>query len=158
MEERLWTVVRFPNGSWSYGGKPTNPDYFECEIWQIQASSPEKAVKKAQAKRARDRKKSRRSEGETGMATVCVSWLSSRGYPMAIANSPAEARMLWKKRWSDEFDVEGKPVRFLPRYTRTVEAPESWMLSGSDPIAPTALELKLAVERGRVYEYILNIG
>ncbi|OWY38870.1 hypothetical protein CEK28_10605 [Xenophilus sp. AP218F] len=56
--EKLWTVVRFPNGSWSYGGKPTDPDYEECEIWQIEATSAEKAVKKAQAKRSRDRKKS----------------------------------------------------------------------------------------------------
>lgn len=56
--EQLWTVVRFPNGSWSYGGKPTDPDYAECETWQISATSAEKAVKKAQAKRSRDRKKS----------------------------------------------------------------------------------------------------
>lgn len=48
-----WTVVRFPDGSWSYGGKPTDPDYKNCEVWQIAADSPEKAVKKAQAKRSR---------------------------------------------------------------------------------------------------------
>jgi hypothetical protein len=64
---------------------------------------------------------------------------------------------LWKKRWGDETDDDGKPARFMPHFTRTVENPESWMLGGADPIAPTALELKLAVERGRVYEYIVNI-
>lgn len=59
--DKLWTVVRFPNGLWSYGGKPTDPDYENCEIWQIEAPSPEKAVKKAQAKRSRDRKKTEAS-------------------------------------------------------------------------------------------------
>ena len=24
---QLWTVVRFPNGSWSYGGRPDSPEY-----------------------------------------------------------------------------------------------------------------------------------
>lgn len=48
----IWTVVRFPNGSWSYGGKPNDPDYAECEVWQIEAKSSASAVKKAQAKRA----------------------------------------------------------------------------------------------------------
>lgn len=55
--EQLWTVVRFPNGSWSYGGKPTDPDYEECEVWKIRAASAKKAVKKAQAKRSYGRKK-----------------------------------------------------------------------------------------------------
>lgn len=53
----LWTVVRFPNGSWSYGGKPTSPDYEQCEIWCIDASNEKEAVKKAQAKRSRERRK-----------------------------------------------------------------------------------------------------
>jgi hypothetical protein len=53
----LWTVARFPNGSWSTGGKPTDPDYALCEVWQIEADTREKATKKAQAKRARERAK-----------------------------------------------------------------------------------------------------
>ena len=53
----IWTVVRFPNGSWSYGGKPTDPDYSECEIWRVDAISGPAAVKKAQAKRSRDKRK-----------------------------------------------------------------------------------------------------
>ena len=48
----LWTVVRFPNGSWSSGGKPSDPDYAACEVWQINADSRTIAVKKAQAKRS----------------------------------------------------------------------------------------------------------
>lgn len=44
---RVWTVVRFPNGSWSYGGKPSDPDYEFCDIFQVEAVSPERAVKKA---------------------------------------------------------------------------------------------------------------
>ena len=54
---RIWTVVRFPNGSWSYGGTPDSPEYKLCEIFQIEATSPEQAVKKAQAKRSRANKK-----------------------------------------------------------------------------------------------------
>lgn len=53
----LWTVVRFPNGSWSTGGKPTDPDYAMCEIWQVEADSREKATKKAQAKRSAAQRK-----------------------------------------------------------------------------------------------------
>lgn len=48
----LWTVARFPNGSWTTGGKPDSPDYAQCEVWQIEASSRRDATKKAQAKRA----------------------------------------------------------------------------------------------------------
>jgi hypothetical protein len=56
----LWTVVRFPNGDWSTGGKPTDPDYAECEVWQIEASSRDEAKKKAQAKRSRQQAKVKR--------------------------------------------------------------------------------------------------
>jgi hypothetical protein len=49
----LWTVARFPDGSWSTGGKPNDPDYAKCEVWQIEAPSRDEAKKKAQAKRAR---------------------------------------------------------------------------------------------------------
>jgi hypothetical protein len=48
----LWTVARFPNGSWTSGGKPDAPDYAECEVWQIEADHRDQAVKKAKAKRA----------------------------------------------------------------------------------------------------------
>ena len=53
---KLWTVARFPNGSWSYGGKPTDPDYAECEVFRISAVEGKAAVKKAQAKRSRERR------------------------------------------------------------------------------------------------------
>ena len=53
---KLWTVARFPNGSWSYGGKPTDPDYAECEVFRIAAVEGKAAVKKAQAKRSRERR------------------------------------------------------------------------------------------------------
>ena len=57
MMERLWTVARFPNGSWSYGGKPTAPEYEHCEVWQIAADTAKEAMRKAQAKRRRELKK-----------------------------------------------------------------------------------------------------
>lgn len=49
---KIWTVVRFPNGSWSYGGSPSDPDYSECEIYAVDAVTPEAAVKSAQSKRS----------------------------------------------------------------------------------------------------------
>lgn len=48
----LWTVVRFPDGSWSSGGKPNDPAYANCEVWQIEARSRKDAEKVAKAKRA----------------------------------------------------------------------------------------------------------
>jgi len=56
----LWTVARFPDGSWSTGGKPTDPDYAECEVWQIEANSRQEATKKAQAKRSNEQRKKNR--------------------------------------------------------------------------------------------------
>ncbi len=45
---QLWTVVRFPNGSWSYGGRPDSPEYAQCEVWEIEAETPTYAINKAQ--------------------------------------------------------------------------------------------------------------
>lgn len=45
----LWTVVRFPNGLWSYGGRIDDPDYSECEKWRIDAETGPQAVREAQA-------------------------------------------------------------------------------------------------------------
>jgi len=53
----LWTVARFPNGSWTTGGKPSDPDYAECEVWRIDAESRDDAKKKAQSKRAAQQRK-----------------------------------------------------------------------------------------------------
>jgi len=57
MELQRWTVVRFPAGGWSYGGKPSEPDYAESEVYLIWAKSGEEATKKAQGIRARLKKK-----------------------------------------------------------------------------------------------------
>lgn len=48
---QTWTVVRFPDGSWSYGGRPDSPDYAEAEVWRILSSNAKDAVKKAQGQR-----------------------------------------------------------------------------------------------------------
>lgn len=58
---RLWTVARFPNGAWDTGGSPNDPAYSECEIWQIEADSRDKAKKIAQGRRARQERKKRNS-------------------------------------------------------------------------------------------------
>lgn len=60
MKTQSWTVVRFPNGSWSYGGKPSDPDYSQCEIFVVEASTPEAAKKQAQARHAAAIRKSER--------------------------------------------------------------------------------------------------
>lgn len=56
---RLWTVARYPNGSWDTGGLPDDPDYAECEVFQIDASSREQAKKLAQAQRRKNLRKSK---------------------------------------------------------------------------------------------------
>lgn len=53
VKEVIWTVVRFPNGSWSYGGRPNDPDYEDCEVYRVLAQHAKQAVKKAQSKRSR---------------------------------------------------------------------------------------------------------
>jgi hypothetical protein len=52
MDIKTLTVVRFPAGDWSGGGRPSDPDYAQCEVYLIQAESFEKAKKKAQSVRA----------------------------------------------------------------------------------------------------------
>lgn len=53
----LWTVVRFPDGSWSYGGSPTSPDYAMCDVWQIKAPTPTIAIRRAQGRYRRAKAK-----------------------------------------------------------------------------------------------------
>jgi hypothetical protein len=53
LDARLWTVARFPVGSWTTGGKPSDEDYKHCEVYEIDADSREKATKKAKAIRVR---------------------------------------------------------------------------------------------------------
>lgn len=53
MASRLWTIVRFPAGVWSWGGSRNSPDYSECEVYVINAESQEKAQKKAKFIRSR---------------------------------------------------------------------------------------------------------
>lgn len=50
-------VVRFPNGTWSYGGKADDPDYELCEKFEITTDKsrldPGHAIKIAQGRRKR---------------------------------------------------------------------------------------------------------
>lgn len=61
MTNRL-LVVRFPNGSWSHGGKETDPDYDHCDKFWIESDKssriePRLAIKTAQARyKAKKRK------------------------------------------------------------------------------------------------------
>jgi hypothetical protein len=56
-----WTVARFPDGSWTTGGKPDDRDYANCEVFRVEADNREQAKRKAQAKR-------RREQGKKGTA------------------------------------------------------------------------------------------
>ena len=47
----IWTVARFPNGSWTTGGRPDDPAYSECEVWRVEARNRDEAKQKAQALR-----------------------------------------------------------------------------------------------------------
>lgn len=53
MREQLWTVVRFPDGSWSFGGKAEDSAYELCEKWRLLSRSGQHAVKLAQGRRRR---------------------------------------------------------------------------------------------------------
>lgn len=46
-----FTVVRFPNGSWSSGGPVSSPDYERCEVYVVPAQPEAAARKQAQAAR-----------------------------------------------------------------------------------------------------------
>lgn len=54
-KEPLWTVVRYPNGTWRCVEHLNNQDCVGCETWQVSANSKEKAIAKAQQKRSRTR-------------------------------------------------------------------------------------------------------
>lgn len=47
MNEKMWTVARFPSGAWSTGGHPSDEEYKECEVFQVLARSRGEAKKKA---------------------------------------------------------------------------------------------------------------
>ena len=51
-----WTVARFPDGTWTTGGNPTDPDYANCEVWVIEAAGRDAAKRKAQAQRRRQQR------------------------------------------------------------------------------------------------------
>lgn len=53
MSNRLLTVVRFPNGTWSTGGPVSDPDYAMCEVYVVPFKSDAEARKMAQAVRRR---------------------------------------------------------------------------------------------------------
>lgn len=48
-----FTVVRWPNGSWSTGGKVSDPDYERCEVYVVPFTTDAAAKKQAQAIRRR---------------------------------------------------------------------------------------------------------
>lgn len=112
--EILWTVVRFPAGSWSYGGRMNDPAYRDCEKWQILASSGEKAVKKAQAKRSYDKRKER--EGRAAVEVLREDLLKAGFVPTHYA------------RQEGEFLVHRVAIKDLPDAQRRAmpQYPEFW--------------------------------
>lgn len=51
MEQKVWTVARFPIGEWTGGGRVSDPTYEACEVYRVPAMSLDQAKKKAQAVR-----------------------------------------------------------------------------------------------------------
>ncbi|EDX82446.1 hypothetical protein S7335_1150 [Synechococcus sp. PCC 7335] len=49
-----WLVVRFPDGSWSTGGSPSNYGDGEAELFWVHETTRERALPKAQAWRSRE--------------------------------------------------------------------------------------------------------
>ena len=49
----VWTIVRFPNGEWSGGGKVNDPAYDCCEVYVVRGTSFDSCKKKAQRIRAK---------------------------------------------------------------------------------------------------------
>lgn len=47
-DDQLWTVARFPDGSWSTGGKPSDPAYQCCDVYTVLATDRDGAKRKAQ--------------------------------------------------------------------------------------------------------------
>ena len=48
-----WTVARFPNGEWTTGGKITDADYMDCEVFRVLAFDRNDAKREAQKIRRR---------------------------------------------------------------------------------------------------------
>ena len=49
MTTKIWTVARFPNGSWSTGGRADDPDYAACNVYRVPADDEKEAKRKGQA-------------------------------------------------------------------------------------------------------------
>lgn len=56
-----WTVARFPNGEWTTGGRPDDPEYEECEVFVVEAFTRNQAKANAQLRRRAQMAKALRS-------------------------------------------------------------------------------------------------
>lgn len=64
MTEKTWTVARFPDGSWTWGGPADSPDYALCDVWSIVAPTAKIAVSRARGRYYRTRKASEPESGK----------------------------------------------------------------------------------------------
>lgn len=64
MKEQLWIVARFPDGSWSSGGRASSPEYANCEIFRVLATGRDDAEKKAKAEHRKAKRKAQRQQAE----------------------------------------------------------------------------------------------
>ena len=58
-------VVRFPNGSWSHGGKPDDPDYEECEKYMVETDKSRKIGPKDAIRHAQNARRKQIKAGKT---------------------------------------------------------------------------------------------
>jgi hypothetical protein len=49
MNTTLWTAARFPDGSWSTGGAPDDPDYANCTVYRVPAKDSDEALRLGKA-------------------------------------------------------------------------------------------------------------
>lgn len=47
--KKMWTAARFPDGSWTAGGRADDPDYACCSVYRVLAETLQEAKRKGQA-------------------------------------------------------------------------------------------------------------
>lgn len=63
MNTSLWTAARFPDGSWSTGGAPDDPDYASCNVYRVPAKDSGEALRLGKAEHRKAVRKAAKANG-----------------------------------------------------------------------------------------------
>ncbi|MFU5275050.1 hypothetical protein ACM7YY_10000 [Pseudomonas aeruginosa] len=63
MNTTLWTAARFPDGSWSTGGAPDDPDYANCTVYRVPAKDSDEALRLGKAEHRKAVRKAANASG-----------------------------------------------------------------------------------------------